>query len=68
MGRAVPEDRLLSSGKQALRFLREERFLSSSSREKQPDGDLARLVALAVTGAKKGGEKKRLSSGGKSGS
>ena len=39
-----------------------------SSREKQPDGDLARLVALAVTGAKKGGEKKRLSSGGKSGS
>ena len=39
-----------------------------SSREKQPDGDLARLVALAVAGAKKGSEKKRLSSGGKSGS
>ena len=39
-----------------------------SSREKQPDNDLARLVALAVTGAKKDGEKKRLSSGGKSGS
>ena len=38
------------------------------SREKQPDGDLARLVALAVTGAKKGSEKKRLSSGGKSSS
>ena len=38
------------------------------SREKQPDGDLARLVALAVAGAKKGSEKKRLSSGGKSGS
>ena len=39
-----------------------------SSQEKQPDGDLARLVALAVTGAKKGSEKKRLSSSGKSGS
>ena len=48
---------------------REERFLSGSSREKQSDNnDLARLVALAVTGAKKGGEKKRLSSGGKSSS
>ena len=51
-----------------LHFLREERFLSGSSREKQPDGDLARLVALAVTSAKKGSEKKRLSSSGKSGS
>ena len=51
-----------------LHFLREERLLSGSSREKPPDGDLARLIALAVAGAKKGGEKKRLSSGGKSGS
>ena len=51
-----------------LHFLREERLLSGSSREKQSDNnDLTRLVALAVAGAKKGGEKKRLSSGGKSG-
>ena len=36
--------------------MREERLLSGSSREKQSDNnDLARLVALAVTGAKKGG-------------
>ena len=48
--------------------MRDEQLLSGSSREKPPAGDLARLVALAVTGAKKGGEKKRISSGGKSGS
>ena len=49
--------------------MREEQLLSGSSREKQSDNnDLARLIALAVAGAKKDGEKKRLSSGGKSGS
>ena len=52
-----------------LRFLREEQLLSGSSREKQSDNnDLTRLVALAVAGAKKGSEQKRLSSGGTSGS